>query len=117
MPDSLLQLKYSKGKPMKKEMLKGLKMPAKKKDPMLDLEATLAEIGQEKPDSEMNEMEDMEDSEYGKKPGMEIEIGEEEGGEEEGMGAADLSMFSDEELQKELDKRLSMSASKKSPKM
>jgi hypothetical protein len=100
-----------------KDKLKDLKMPSKKKDPMLDLEATLAEIGSEKPDSEMNEMEDMESPEYEKEVSIEME-----GGEEEGEGK-DLSMFTDEELQKELDKRLSMAsapapkAAKKFPKM
>jgi hypothetical protein len=78
---------------------------------MLDLEATLAEIGSEKPDSEMNEMEDMESSEYEESEVPEMEEGK------------DLSMFSDEELQEELDKRMSMAsapapkASKKLPKL
>ena len=102
---------------MKKEMLGKMKMPPKKKDPMLDLEATLAEIGQEKPDAEMDGMEDMEDSEYASEgPEMEGSVG---GEKEEGMGQ-DLAMFTDEELQEELDKRLSLSSSKpskKAPKM
>jgi hypothetical protein len=118
MPDSFLQTSYSKGKPMKKEMLGKMKMPAKKKDPMLDLEATLAEIGQEKPDAEMDGMEDMEDSEYSEGPEMEVNIGGEGEGEEE--GGQELAMFTDEELQKELDKRLQMSSSKpakKAPKL
>ena len=96
---------------MKKEMLGKMKMPAKKKDPMLDLEATLAEIGQEKPDSEMDSMEEEDSSEY--------ESGPEIGGEKEmeGEGGQDLAMFTDEELQEELDKRLSLSSSKPSKKM
>jgi hypothetical protein len=77
------------------------------------LEATLAEIGQEKPDAEMDSMEDDDSSEYESGPEMEVNIGGE--GEMEGEGQ-DLSMFTDEELQKELDKRLSISSSKPSKK-
>lgn len=116
MPNDFLQTSYSKGKPMKKEMLGKMKMPAKKKDPMLDLEATLAEIGQEKPDAEMDSMEEDDSSEYESGPEMEVNIG----GESEMEGGQDLTMFTDEELQKELDKRLQMSSSKpakKSPKL
>jgi hypothetical protein len=117
MPNEFLHTSYAKGqKNMKKEMLGKMKMPAKKKDPMLDLEATLAEIGQEKPDSEMDSMEEEDSSEYESGPEMEVNIG----GESEMEGGQDLTMFTDEELQQELDKRMSLSSSKqpkKAPKM
>jgi len=93
---------------VKKEMLSKMKMPEKgQKDPMLDLDAALKDIGSEKGDSEMNGMEESADgSEYGEAPEMEVNIGGE--GEEGGM--PDLTAFTDEELQMELDKR------KKAPK-
>lgn len=92
---------------MKKEMLSKMKMPEKgQKDPMLDLDAALKDIGSEKGDSEMNGIEESADgSEYDSAPEMEVNIGG-----EEGMEAPDFSQFSDEELQAELDKR------KKAPK-
>jgi hypothetical protein len=117
MPNEFLQTSYSpKGKKnMKKEMLGKMKMPPKKKDPMLDLEATLAEIGQEKPDEEMDSMEAEDSSDYASGPEMEVNIG----GEGESEGGQDLTMFTDEELQKELDKRMQTASkpSKKAPKL
>lgn len=97
---------------MKKEMLSKMKMPEKgKKDPMLDLDAALKDIGSEKGDSEMNSMEEEGSSEYGSEgPEMEVNIGgEEEGGSE----APDFSQFTDEELQAELDKRKKAGPAKK----
>ena len=90
---------------MKKEMLSKMKMPEKgKKDPMLDLDAALKDIGSEKGDSEMNGMEESEEgSEYGSAPEMEVNIGGE--GMEGESEMPDFSQFTDEELQAELDKR------------
>lgn len=96
---------------MKKEMLSKMKMPEKgKKDPMLDLDAALKDMEGEAGDSEMNSIEESEaGSEYGDAPEMEVNIGG-EGVEGEEGGMPDLTAFTDEELQMELDKR------KKAPK-
>lgn len=86
---------------MKKEMLSKMKMPEKgQKDPMLDLDAALKDIGSEKGDSEMNGMEEEGSSEYPEGPEMEVNIGEGAEGD-----LPDFSQFTDEELQAELDKR------------
>jgi len=87
-------------------------MPEKgQKDPMLDLDAALKDIGSEKGDSEMNGMEESADgSEYGEAPEMEVGVAGGEGMEGEEGGLPDLTSFTDEELQMELDKR------KKAPK-
>jgi len=91
---------------VKKEMLSKMKMPEKgKKDPMLDLDAALKDIGSEKGDSEMNGMEESEEgSEYGYAPEMEVGVAGGEGMEGESE-MPDFSQFTDEELQAELDKR------------
>jgi hypothetical protein len=82
---------------MNRKGLSKMPMPSKKeKDPMLDLEAALSEIESEKPDSQMNEHEDMESPDYEEKE--ESEMGEQE-------APSDLSSYSDEELLKELAAR------------
>ena len=77
---------------MKKADLSKLPVPGKKaKDPMLDLDAALKDIESEKPDSDMNEHEDMESSDYEQT--------------EEAAAGMDLSSVSDQGLLKELKKR------------